>query len=232
MTDETPGSSPKTGIEKSLEAYLLKWRVIFGVGSLIFFIGLGIWVYQGTHFKSGNLQVGTAAATATFLAVWLALVAGLYAKRQAHIIQEELSTAQEGLQVAQKQLLETIASNRSAISPIITFTADDREGRLTVRYSNVGRGPALRIQCWIEQNEAQHLMAVANRRNNAALGADRDAEARWSPGDNVPDLRMGLDIVMQYEGVTRMLFESRLQFVANGPELLLYGPAKSDERKY
>ncbi len=127
-------------------------------------------------------------------------------------------------------------SEQNAVIPILKITIAPTIGKnLRVSYENIGKGPALNLQCWLSHEELPALKSMDNRQNNCAVGAGDGGIFVWDTGAGLPDRHLGFDIIAQYDDIFRRSFESRLEYVANGLPMLHYGLLKApgaDKRQW
>lgn len=198
-------------MDRFVERHLARWDIAWVPLGALAIVGVVLAFLWMTANAADRTSVAVAGATG--LVAWTAITSAWQARRQANATRR---TAEIALN----------AELNSAV-PIVDLNATSYDGRIRVELENIGRGPALNLQLWLNHTEAPPLA----RANFTAIGANQSRDYDWQ-GADMPRLELGLDILAQYEDVHRRVFETRLEFVANAPPLMHYGATPTDKRRF
>ena len=124
-------------------------------------------------------------------------------------------------------------AERNAVFPIISIVAEVTNlDQIRISYENIGRGPALNLEIWLELNydeQFRYLKSeeMKNRSFRAALGVGQSGQLEWNSSEGVlPTRRSGIDIVAEYTDVFRQGFWSKLVIVNNYDQGFHFGKKK------
>jgi hypothetical protein len=241
-------SDSSTKLNRFIDEQLAKWDWIWvPTGAAIIFI-VGLFFLRGWLPWFNKPAIDTQVAMAGVIVVaevgWFAVISSFHARRQANLSLRALVVAENQAAISDRALQLALNAEYNAASPVIRLVASPLvAGGISVTCENVGRGPALNFQCWIECDGFDSLLAPLNRRNATAMGAEGQVPFLWEggikpPGMNLrlPSFKDGLDIIAQYDDVFGRPFESRLEIVNDVlPQRLSYGrieDPKKDRRQW
>ena len=173
--------------------------VVLAAGLVLLIIGVGVLLWLSA--SKATEQASIATTVATFVVALFAVLSAWQARRQADATTRAVEIA--------------VNTELNSATPVIRLEAVQGGDGIRITYSNIGKGPALMVQIWILHDEFPHLMGAAHRHNEPAFGVGRDGVHPWTSAVGLPELRLGADIVAQYQDVFRRVFESRLSFTAD-----------------
>ena len=195
-----------------IKTHLLELLVIALVVALV----VSVSIREKWPFGEGQLErIQSWAAATSALAV---VAIGVMTAANVRAARKTTDASQNAVEAA-------LRSERNAAAPVVVMSAtQDAERIVHMLYRNIGRGPAPNLQCCLRHDELPSLGGLSMRHTRTGLGVGEDGTATWiREQGRLPILQLGTDIVAQYNDVFGNLFESRLEFVANGPPRQEYG---------
>jgi len=178
----------------------------------------------------------------------LVVVTGVYAwrthviskatEKQAKATREQADASAKMAEEMRAQAEHMVNAEFNAVAPVVQLLAADSvtSDMRTVRiyWKNVGKGPALNFQCWIDDPENLQLRNLSKAINRTAVAVDTSTDK----GDfsNFVEIDTGIEnyrlqytqacIRAQYKSVFGWTYESSLHFPPNAAPELKYGKAK------
>lgn len=138
-----------------------------------------------------------------------------------YLTSRTVEAARQSAEVANRQAEIMLTAEFNAAAPIIKLFASEKEQEnITVDWENVGKGPALNLQCWIEDREHPELrMKEISRTAVAEREPDRDTIST-----NIKGYTLSVGYLRaQYASVFGKTYESCLIFSTNAPPEFKYG---------
>ena len=139
---------------------------------------------------------------------------------------DQVAATREQAEISRKATEIALNNTQNAVLPIVRVAPDG--GSMTptgrgifyvikagVRYSNIGKGPALNLKVWLRNMEEE----TSSIRHTDALGVGEEGRFEWSSEeDNLPVLGVSdeYDVVAEYTDVYRREFSSTSFFLSTG----------------
>lgn len=177
---------------------------IVGLGAIIALVGgiVGSFVGLEQAFNAG-LTAGLVYVTATY--VYL---------------------TSKTLEIANRQAKIMLNAEFNAAAPVIKLEAGVGKGKVFVNWENVGKGPALNFQCWVEDEEHP---ALRGQKVFAQIVAVGDTPSQREIDTGIQNYVLGIGYIKaRYQSVFKKTYESCLLFPTNDAHQLEYGEAKGE----
>lgn len=153
----------------------------------------------------------------------LVLTAGLIAVTALYVY-----LTSRNVETANKQAEIMLNAEHNAAAPVVTLFASAEEAEnITVDWKNIGKGPALNIRCWIEDDAHPELQTGQKMSSRTHIAVNE--KGRFDLRTGIKGYTLGVGYVRaQYQSVFGKTYESCLIFSTNSPPELKYGEAKED----
>ena len=190
---------------------MTRWALwIFLIGILIIIVAAAYIAAYVAGYYPGKEQVVLAALTAA-----LVFVTATY-----------VYLTSKAVEASNKQAEIMLNAEYNAAAPVIKLEAGGT-GDISIAWENVGKGPALNFQCWIEDEEHAELRAGKKVKFHTAIAAGESGLDTIHM--EIQGYKLGVGYVRaRYQSVFGKTYESCLIFSTDPAPELKYGEAKED----
>ena len=189
---------------------------------------IGVLVLVALVISSYVTELDPSTAVQSFTLVVLVIVTIVYAKATHNMYKEtaeQVASAKEQIEVSKEAVEVAVDSQQDSVVPIIRLNAEKVDQgeiascfdlqQLRITCKNIGNGPALNIQVWLEKVENPDFEYLPNnsRTYYSAIGVRELEHYDWPKcpiSHPLPTHSSGFSIVASYTDISSRRYNSRL----------------------